>query len=265
MRAAGAGAVELVLPAGGRVGRDARAAAPAGRAVHADAVLWRAADDGLAAEPGASRSTCKRVRRLLRLLGLEAIYPKPRHEHAGAGASDLSRTCCGASRSPTSTRSGAPTSPTSGWSGAGSTWSRSWTGTAATSWPGRSRTRSTAPSAWRRWTGRWRGPTDDLQHRPGQPVHQPGVHRPAAGGRRADQHGWAGPRPRQHLRRAAVADGQVRGGVPEELPDGPGGDRGLGEYFRFYNEERLHQALAYRTPAAVYHADGTVSPPVRPV
>jgi putative transposase len=26
----------------------------------------------------------------------------------------------------------------------------------------------------------------------------------------------------------------------------------LGEYFRFYNEERWHQALGYRTPAAVY-------------
>jgi putative transposase len=28
--------------------------------------------------------------------------------------------------------------------------------------------------------------------------------------------------------------------------------RGLGEYFPFYNEERPHQALGYRTPAAVY-------------
>ena len=32
----------------------------------------------------------------------------------------------------------------------------------------------------------------------------------------------------------------------------PGATRSLGEYFRFYNEARLHQALAYRTPAAVY-------------
>jgi putative transposase len=28
--------------------------------------------------------------------------------------------------------------------------------------------------------------------------------------------------------------------------------RGLTAYFAFYNEERLHEALGYRTPAAVY-------------
>ena len=29
---------------------------------------------------------------------------------------------------------------------------------------------------------------------------------------------------------------------------------GLGRYFRYYNEERLHQSLDYQTPAAVYRA-----------
>ena len=50
----------------------------------------------------------------------------------------------------------------------------------------------------------------------------------------------------------------------KSYPTVPAAIDGLGAYFRFYNEERLHHSLAYRTPAAVYHADGTVSPPVRP-
>ena len=32
--------------------------------------------------------------------------------------------------------------------------------------------------------------------------------------------------------------------------------QGLGRYFGFYNDERLHQALGYRTPAAVYRGLG---------
>ena len=32
--------------------------------------------------------------------------------------------------------------------------------------------------------------------------------------------------------------------------------RGLGRYFGFYNDERLHQSLDYRTPAAVYRGIG---------
>ena len=32
----------------------------------------------------------------------------------------------------------------------------------------------------------------------------------------------------------------------------PALEEGLGRYFPFYNEERPHQSLGYRTPAAVY-------------
>jgi len=32
----------------------------------------------------------------------------------------------------------------------------------------------------------------------------------------------------------------------------PEARQGLGGYFAFYNQERLHQALGYRTPAGVY-------------
>ena len=31
-------------------------------------------------------------------------------------------------------------------------------------------------------------------------------------------------------------------------------ESGLAAYFRFYDEERLHQSLSYRTPAEVYRA-----------
>ena len=32
--------------------------------------------------------------------------------------------------------------------------------------------------------------------------------------------------------------------------------RELGSYFRFYNNQRPHQALGYRTPAEVFHGSG---------
>ena len=34
-------------------------------------------------------------------------------------------------------------------------------------------------------------------------------------------------------------------------------DRELGAYFRFYNDQRPHQALGYQTPAEVFHAGPT--------
>ena len=60
-----------------------------------------------------------------------------------------------------------------------------------------------------------------VQHRPRKPVHQPGVHADTAGTLGEDQHGRPGQVPRQHLRGAAVADGEVRGGLPEGLRQWP--------------------------------------------
>ena len=47
--------------------------------------------------------------------------------------------------------------------------------------------------------------------------------------------------------------------APETVPEL---EAGLGEYFPFYNEERPHQSLEYRTPMAVHfggRAAGQVS------
>ena len=60
-------------------------------------------------------------------------------------------------------------------------------------------------------------PTRDLQYRPGQPVHQRRIHRPAVGERDRDQHGWPRCVARQRLCRAAVAVGQIRGGLSARL------------------------------------------------
>ena len=62
------------------------------------------------------------------------------------------------------------------------------------------------------------GSATDLQHRPGQPVHQRGLHQHAAGARRSSEHGRQGPVHGQRLRGTAVAQHQVREGVPEGIP-----------------------------------------------
>jgi len=57
----------------------------------------------------------------------------------------------------------------------------------------------------------------DLQLRPRQPIHQRRLHRTAVGARHRHQHGRSRRLARQRLRRAAVAIGQIRGGLPARL------------------------------------------------
>ena len=57
----------------------------------------------------------------------------------------------------------------------------------------------------------------DLQHRSGQSVQLDRLHQGAEDRRNRDQHGRQGRLARQCLRRAALADGQYRGGLPPSL------------------------------------------------
>ena len=54
-----------------------------------------------------------------------------------------------------------------------------------------------------------------------------------------------------------MANGEVRGDLPEGLRRRCGLPHGIETYFPFYNEERFHQALDYQTPAAVYQGKAT--------
>ena len=97
-------------------------------------------------------------------------------------------------------------------------------------------------------------PAGDLQHRPGRAVHGQGVHRPA---------GAAGV--------AISMDGRGRGMdnvfverlwrtvkyediYLNDYDSAWHAEDSLAAYFRFYCQQRVHQALDYATPAAVYQA-----------
>ena len=57
------------------------------------------------------------------------------------------------------------------------------------------------------------------------------------------------------LREAAVADGEVRRGVPEGLRQRPRDPAGVGRPFPVLQRARPHQALGYRTSAEVFHGE----------
>jgi putative transposase len=95
-------------------------------------------------------------------------------------------------------------------------------------------------------------PAGDFQHRPGQPIHQRRLHRPAAWERHRDQHGRPRCLARQRVRRAALAFSQVRGGVLASLRQRRRGARLDRPVSGVYNRKRPHSSLDARTPDQAY-------------
>ncbi len=75
----------VVLRAGGRERREPAVDAVDGRAVHADAVFRKPANDGVAAQYKEVAVNRKRISRLMEVMGIEAVYPKPKLSQPGEG------------------------------------------------------------------------------------------------------------------------------------------------------------------------------------
>ena len=96
-------------------------------------------------------------------------------------------------------------------------------------------------------------PAGGLQHRPGQSIDQSGIHPGTAGTRGEDQHGREGAVQRQHLRGAVGAHVKYEEVYLKAYANATEARRELSAYLRFYNDQRPHQALGYWTPSEVFH------------
>src|ERR1019366_2888103 len=99
----------------------------------------------------------------------------------------------------------------------------------------------------------------DLQQRPGRAIHQRSVPGTVAGGPSALEHGWARPGIRQYLRGTALAQRQVRGGLPQGLPRRRRGPRRTPAVFSLLQRE------ASSSSAGLSHAaQRAFRPPMNP-
>ena len=192
----------------------------------------------------------RRVQRLMRLMGLRAIYRQPRTSQPAAGRWVYPYLL----RDLTITR-------------ANQVWAADITylpmarGFLYLAWTGTAGTLGVVQHSGDRLLCRGpdRGPRPRkarrIQHRPGKPVHQPRVHADTPGSLGEDQHGWQGQVPADNI----LVERLWRTVKYEEVylkayANGLEARNGLREYFRFYNHRRPHQAR-YRTPAEVFHGE----------
>ena len=142
-----------VYPAGTDQGRRPGVDGP-DPSVFEDPLLRLQEDEGLAAATGLSGEPKKGSK-----ADAGSHLPASQHQQTSAGIPDLSLSA----RLIGSTRSGPRTSPTSPWRRASCTWWPSWTGTAGTSLEALQHHGHQLGSPW---------DTGDIQHRPGESVHQ---------------------------------------------------------------------------------------------
>src|SRR3954452_24773608 len=123
MRVAGGQPLGDVLRAVGRERREPSADAFARRAVHADSVLWKQENEGVAD----NRRLCRDPQAYLALVGFDGARSRVSEaaaERAWRRAPSFTPTCCEEPRWSASTRYGARISPISGWHKDSCTWLR---------------------------------------------------------------------------------------------------------------------------------------------
>src|SRR6266542_1468830 len=217
VRAAGPGAVQLLLPAPTRVSGELEIHAPAGRRIHATSILRRAQNDRLAAR---ARLCCgtQTSATIAANDGIDGDLCQAAFEPEWIGAPAISISVRGGENpagQPGLERRHYLYSAARGlciFGGGVGLVQPVCVGVGAVEQPGGKFLCGGLG------TGAGRRTARDIQHGPRCAVYQPAVPSALAQNPNPDQHGWTGSGVRQHLRGTVVAEREVRRGVCPRLP-----------------------------------------------
>lgn len=224
--------VGFVLRAIGRNCRESDADEASGRTIHGNAVLWSAANDGMASKRGLRRQP-EASSATDAANGIGSHLPETKIVAALQGTSDLSlsapRNDGIPSESSVEHRHNVHSAP-SGFYLSGGDY-----GLVQPVCSGMGSIGYAGIEFLHLGTGLGSatGAAGHFQYRPGESIYQLRFHGSVIGQRHSYQHGWPRPRSGQHLRRTPLADSQVRRGLLERLPECARGHRLLDRLFPF--------------------------------